>query len=181
VGVFARNRKTYGRNLQPEFYIKLIQLLRQMGYSPIWLGEEENTLKCPVDDVVDFSRMKESRDLEITLSIISKCKFTFQAYTASTRLASMVEVPYLLFESPEQIWGRGQEGFRRNLCDFGNRKLVVSHFLNMYENNDEAIRVVKESIEEMESGNYEDKFAMLNSNHAAQSMKLKNKARIGES
>jgi hypothetical protein len=27
VGIFARGRKRYGRNLQPEFYIKLIELL----------------------------------------------------------------------------------------------------------------------------------------------------------
>ena len=54
VGIFARGRATYGRNLQPAFYVNLIKLLRQMGYNPIWLGEKQSTLPCPVDDVVDF-------------------------------------------------------------------------------------------------------------------------------
>lgn len=179
VGVFARGRRTYGRNFSPEFYVKLVKLLEDKGYAPIWLGEEQSTQACPVDHVVDFSRMEESRDLETTLAIISQCEFTFQAYTASTRLASMVEVPYLLVESPDQIWGQGQEGFRRNLCDFAERKLLISHYLNMHEDCDGAIQLIDEAIEEMRRGNYEDKFGMLDTNYAAQTMRRDNKNRIG--
>jgi len=58
VGIFARGRRCYGRNLQPEFYVKLIALLESMGYSPIWLGEKQSTQACPVNHIVDFSRMK---------------------------------------------------------------------------------------------------------------------------
>lgn len=179
VGIFARGRKTYGRNFQPEFYEKLISMLENKGYTPIFLGEEQSTQPCPVKHIVDFSRMEESRDLETTLAIISQCKFTFQAYTASSRLASMVGVPYLLIESPDQIWGRGQEGFRRNLCDFANRKLLISHFLNMYEDNSRAIEIIDEAIEEMQQGNFEDKFGLLSSEYGAQAMKRDNEKRIG--
>ena len=179
VGVFARGRRTYGRNLQPEFYVKLIAMLESKGYTPIWLGEKQSTQPCPVSHIVDFSRMEESRDLETTLAIVAQCEFTFQAYTASTRLASMVGVPYLLVESPDQIWGHGQEGFRRNLCDFNERKLLISHYLKMREDNGKAIQLIDESIEEMKQGNYEDKFGMLESDYAAQHMKRDNDGRIG--
>lgn len=161
VGVFARGRKCYGRNLQPEFYKKLIHLLQSMQYNVVWLGEKTSTQPCPIDDVVDFSRMPESRDLELTLAIISQLQFTVQFWTASTRLASMMGIPYILFESPDQIWGIGQEGIRRSLCDFGPSKLVVSHFKNVYENNDVAIEHVRRAILEMQVNNYEDIFGLL--------------------
>jgi len=179
VGIFARGRVTYGRNLSPEFYVKLIDLLERMGYNPIWLGEKVSTQPCPVDHVVDFSRMEESRDLETTLAIICNLKFTVQFWTASTRFASMMNVPYLLFESPDQIWGKGQEGFRRNLCDLGPSKLAVNHFLNVYQDVDGGIKVVKQCIKEMEEGNYEDVFGLLETDWIAQHMKETNKDRIG--
>lgn len=179
VGIFARGRTTYGRNLQPEFYKNLIALFEEMGYNPIWLGEKQSTQPCPVDHIRDFSRSEESRDLEKTLAIISQCKFTFQAYTASSRLASMVGVPYLLLESPDQIWGQGQEGFRRNLCDFTPRKLAVCHFLNLYENNDRAIELIEKCVKEMEAGDYTDVFDMLDTSYGAQVMKRDNESRVG--
>lgn len=171
VGIFARGRKTYGRNMQPEFYVNLIHMLRDKGYSPIWLGEKQSTQPCPVDDVVDFSRMEESRDLELTLAVISSLEFTIQYWTASTRLASMVGTPYLLFESPDQIWGRGQEGYRRELCDFTDNKLCVCHYLNMYDDNEAALSLTDRCISEMENENYEDVFGMLESDVVAQRMK----------
>jgi len=156
VGVFARGRKCYGRNLQPEFYVKLIELLEGMGYNPIWLGEKASTQACPVSHIVDFSRMPESRDLELTLAIISRVKFTVQYWTASTRLASMMGTPYLLFESPDQIWGQGQEGYRRKLCDFGPSKLVISHYKNTYEDNDAGLALTRQAIEEIQAGNFKE-------------------------
>lgn len=179
VGVFARNRKCYGRNLQPIFYKKLVKLLRNRGYEPIWLGEKESTLACPVSNVVDFSRMKEARDLELTLAIIKKCEFTVQFWTASSRLSGILGVPYLLFESPDQIWGQGQEGIRRNLCDFGKRKLSVNHYLNVEQNNDLGLKIVDKCIEEMENDNYNDYFGLVDKN-IVQSMKNNNAQRIGD-
>jgi len=179
VGVFARARKCYGRNLQPEFYEGLVSLLRGRGYEPIWLGERESTLACPVSDVVDFSRMEEARDLESTLAIISQCEFTVQFWTASTRLAGLMGVPYLLFESPDQIWGNGQEGIRRNLCDFGNRKLSINHYLNVYRDNGSGLKVVEECIGEMESGNYEDHMGLVDRS-VVESMKEDNARRVGD-
>jgi hypothetical protein len=180
VGVFARGRKCYGRNLQPEFYIKLIKLLRDLNYDVIWLGEKVSTQKCPVDDVVDFSRMEDSKDLEITFSIIKSCEFTIQFWTASTRLSGMMGVPYILFESPDQIWGkRGQEGIRRNLCDLGKRKLSVNHFLNIYDNNDEGINVVRRCIEEIKMNNFSDMIGMVENKDLVLQTKKNNDKRIG--
>jgi len=179
VGVFARARKCYGRNLQPSFYEGLVSLLRGRGYEPVWLGERESTLACPVSDVVDFSRMDESRDLESTLAIIRQCEFTVQFWTASTRLAGLMGVPYLLFESPDQIWGAGQEGIRRNLCDFGMRKLSINHYLNVYQDNAAGLRVVDECVGEMESGNYEDHMGLVDRS-VVESMRMENARRIGD-
>jgi hypothetical protein len=179
VGIFARGRRCYGRNLQPEFYVRLISLLESMGYNPIWLGEKQSTQECPVDHIVDFSRMEESRDLETTLAIVKQLDFTVQFWTASTRLAGMMGTPYLLFESPDQIWGRGQEGYRRNLCDFGPRKLSINHFWNVYEDNDGALDAVKQCIGEMEEGNYEDHIGLVENRMVVESMKKGNEDRIG--
>ncbi len=179
VGIFARGRKCYGRNLQPDFYIELIKLLKKMNYDPIWLGEKVSTIPCPITDVIDFSRMKESRDLESTLSIISQCNFTIQFWTASSRLSGIMGIPYLLFESPDQIWGRGQEGIRRNLCDFGPRKLSINHYLNIYNNNQKGIEIVENCIKEMQNGNYEDHIGMVEEEVVSQ-MRIQNRIRIGD-
>lgn len=178
VGIFARNRKTYGRNLDPQFYVDLIKLLESMNYSVIWLGEKQNTMPCPVEHVLDFSRMKESRDLELTLSIIKQLKFTIQFWTASTRLSSLVNTPYILFESPDQIWGNGQEGYRRNLCDFGNSKLVASHYLEVKENPARALSLIKDVILEVENENFEDVIGMVTEPDRVQKLKNSYNKRI---
>lgn len=167
VGIFARGRKTYGRNLQPEFYVKLIELLESLGYEVIWLGEKQSTQPCPVPHVVDFSRMPESRDLERTLAIICNLQFTIQFWTASTRLAGMMGVPYILFESPEQIYVSmsgimgAQEGKRLELSTFGPKKIVLSHFINAYENHGSTLNLVKQAVDELNAGNYEDMLGMV--------------------
>lgn len=173
VAIFARGRNCYGRNLQPDFYIKLIIMLEKMGYNPIWLGEEESVQSCPVSRIVDFSRKKESKDLETTLAIVKQCEFTIQFWTASTRLAGMLGVPYILFESPDQIWGRGQEGTRRKLCDFGPSKLSINHFLNVYNNNDKGLEIVKKCIEELLNKNYNDIIGLVESESLVSEMKNK--------
>ena len=143
-----------------------------MGYNPIWLGEKSSVQPCPVNDVVDFSRKEESRDLELTLSIIKKCEFTIQFWTASTRLSGMMGTPYILFESPDQIWGKkGQEGIRRNLCDFGPSKLAVNHFLNIYNNNERGLEIAKRCILELVNGDYSDIIGDVESEFVVSQMK----------
>lgn len=179
VGIFARGRKCYGRNLQPEFYDSLISMLKGMDYDPVWLGERESILPCPRSDIVDFSVMDDARDLETTLALVRNCHFTVQFWTASSRLSGMMGVPYLLFESPDQIWGRGQEGIRRNLCDFGPRKLSVNHYLSIYNNNEAGLKIVKQCLEEMISGNYDDHIGMVEDRNSVLKMRSENMARVG--
>jgi len=157
VGVFARGRACYGRNLSKEFYISLIDFLRAKNYDPIWLGEKQSILPCPAPDVTDFSVTKDSSNLELTLALISKLKFTVQFWTASTRLASMVDTPWILFESPDQIVGNGQEGMRIALTsDFNKRKLVLAQYKNVAENESIAFKYLHQAISEMELDYWED-------------------------
>jgi predicted Zn-ribbon and HTH transcriptional regulator len=179
VGIFARNRQCYGRNLPSEFYIKLIENLKNLGYNPIWLGEEQSTLKCPVDYIVDFSRDPRSRNLEYTLAIIKQLEFTIQFWTASSRLSAIMEVPYILFESPDQIWGAGQEGYRLNLTTTGNKKLVISHYLNVLNNQNKAIELVNQAIDELKNNNFKEIFGLLDTNNASLYLKNINDLRIG--
>jgi ADP-heptose:LPS heptosyltransferase len=167
VGIFARGRKTYGRNLTPEFYVKLIQNLESMGYQVIWLGEKQSTQPCPVPHVLDFSRMPESRDLERTLAIICNLEFTIQFWTASTRLAGIMGVPFLLFESPEQVYVSyagimgAQEGKRLELTSFGPKKVVLAHYMSVMDKPDEALELANRAIREMREGNYEEILGMV--------------------
>lgn len=167
VGIFARGRKTYGRNLPPEFYVKLITRLEQQGYSVVWLGEKQSTLPCPVDHVMDFSRMPESRDLEKTLAIICNLEFTIQFWTASTRLSAIMGAPFLLFESPEQICVSlsgimgAQEGKRLELASFGPKKVVLAHYMSVLAEQDKALDLVDKAIGEMKEGNYEEMLGMV--------------------
>ena len=132
-------------------------MLEDKGYNPIWIGEKQSVMPCPVSHITDFSRMAESKDLELTLAIISQLEFTIQFWTASTRLASMVDTPWILFESPDQIVGRGQEGRRIALTtDSDKRKLVLSNFHTVVENEDKALEIVDKSIEEMKQKNWDD-------------------------
>jgi hypothetical protein len=162
VGIFARARKTYGRNLNSEFYVNLINLLENKGYNVIWLGEKQNTLPCPVKHILDFSRDPRSSDLEKTLAIICNLKFTIQFWTASTRLAGMMGVPFLLFESPEQIYSSysglmsAQEGKRLELSTFGPKKIVISHYHSVVENPSEALNLVDQAITEMKEDNWNE-------------------------
>lgn len=174
VGIFARGRVCYGRNLKPEFYIKLINELESQGYNPIWLGEKQSVLPCPVDHITDFSRLPESRDLELTLAIISQLKFTVQFWTASTRFASMMDTPWILIESPDQICGNGQEGKRIALTtDYNKKKLILSQYHNVVENEDVALDLVNQAIKEMNEDNWEDIVGLVDQPALIKSMLLK--------
>lgn len=157
VGIFARSRVMYGRNLGLDFYVRLIEYLESRGYNPIWLGEKQSVYPCPVERILDFSRLPESRDLELTLAIVANLDFTIQFWTASTRLASMMGTPWILFESPDQIVGNGQEGKRILLTtDNDKKKLVLSNFFTVLENQNKAIECVGRAIDEMKQNNWED-------------------------
>ena len=169
VGITARNRSCYGRNLPPIFYERLIYLLEDMGYNPVWLGEQTSIHPCPFDRIFDFSKMPESDDLECTLGLVSNLKFTIQFWTASTRLAGMVGTPYILFESPDQILGGagspGHEGLRLNLCTRGQSKIVLAHFNDIAENHETAYKFIKRSVREIEVENYSDIFDMVDQSY----------------
>lgn len=180
VGIFARGRKTYHRNLQPEFYTKLIYLLESLGYNPIWLGEKQSTQPCPVSHILDFSRLLESRDLELTCAIVSKLKFTIQFWTASSRLSAIMGVPYILFESPMQIYGDGQEGLRLGLLkDFAPLKLIICHYLSVLENHEEAMKLVEKGINEMNANNYKPIIGMVEDQAYTEILRLTTRERLG--
>jgi hypothetical protein len=167
IGIFARGRTTYGRNLPSIFYVNLINKFLDKGYHIVWLGEKSSTIPCPVKDdrIIDFACMDESRDLEKTLAIVCHLQFTIQFWTASTRLSGMMGTPYILFESPEQIYCTaliaGQEGIRLDLMTFGNKKLVLANYMNVLMNLDAGIELACRAADELVSGNYEDIIGMV--------------------
>ena len=176
VGIFARARTMYGRNLPIEFYVDLIEYLESKGYNPIWLGEKQSVYPCPVDRIVDFSRLPESRNLELTLAIISNLEFTIQFWTASTRFASMMGTPWILFETPDQIVGNGQEGKRILLTtEFDKKKLVLANYLTVKENPKEALLLVDKAIEEMKQDNWENLIGMVENPETVENMLAKMK------
>lgn len=179
IGVFARNRQCWGRNLDSNFYIGLINTIRNNGFEPIWFGEEISTLPCPDDSVLSF---RGERNLELVLSLIRCCFCTIQFWTASTRLAGIMGVPYILFESPDQIWGNGQEGIRRNLCDLGPSKLISAHYFNIKNNHQLAYNAFCRAINEMMESNYNDLIIeeLIDNYESVLNMKNSSDTRIGK-
>jgi len=177
VGITARNRKTYGRNLDSLFYERLIFLLEDMGYRPVGLGEKVASLPCPFARLTDFSITEDAHDLEMTLALVSQMKFTVQFWTASSRLAALVGTPYVLFESPDQVWGGGQEGLRMDLLTRGERKLVAAHYQSVYEDMTGGLRLVYEAVREMECGNYNDMVGLVENENEVRKMKVRYGAR----
>ncbi len=182
VGITARHRTCYGRNLPVEFYEKLIQYLENIGYNPIWIGEKETTLRSPFSHIIDYCVTEDAHDLETTLALVSQMDFTIQFWTASTRLAGISGTPYIVFESPDQLYGNGQEGYRLNLCTKNNNgKVVLAHYINVVNDHNTAIDLVGRAINEVRAGNFEDIIGMVESNQATEIMRKNNLARIGRS
>lgn len=150
VAIFARKRDAYGRNLGEDFYINLIKIIRDLGYEPVWLGEKCSTLPCPISDIVDYTK-ENDMPIEKTIQIVSECVFSIQLWTASTRISLAAETPFLLIESPDQIYGKGQEGQRLKLFNPKNipNKVVLCNFIKFVENKSQAIEIIKESIKEL--------------------------------
>lgn len=180
VGITARHRKTWGRNLDPIFYERLVYLLEDMGYNPVWMGEKVTSLPCPFKRLVDYSSTEDANDLETSLALVSQMKFTIQFWTASSRLAALMGTPYILFESPDQIWGVGQEGLRLNLITRGERKLVICHYKNVYNDNTAALKLAETSIRDIENNNFEDIIGMVENREYVQRWKDSQRSRVGE-
>ena len=156
VGITARNRRCYGRNLDIGFYEKLIYQLESMGYNPIWLGEKATSHPCPCPHIPNFMDSEHASDLEKTLLLVSKLEFTVQFYTASSRLAALVGTPYILVESPDQIYLNGQEGIRLNLCTKGEKKIVIAHYKDIHENNQFGFDLIHQAVKEIEEKNFKE-------------------------
>lgn len=175
VGIFGRGRTTYGRNLPPKFYEALIEIIENRGEKIIWLGEKQSTIACPSPHVYDHSRDERSRDLELTLAIVSQLKYTIQFWTASSRLSGMMGTPYVLFESPEQVYSTGtnpgQEGRRLELTTFGPRKVVISHYSSVLDDQAGALMLVQRAINELESGDESDIIGMVGDRSSVEVMK----------
>lgn len=179
VGVIARHRKCYGRNLQIDFYKSLLDMLQELGYDPVWIGEPNTTYECPYSHITNFRGSSESNDLEKTLALVSKLQFTIQFWTASTRLAGLMGTPFIIFESPDQIYGVGHEGMRLNLCTRGKKKLVVSHFWNVYNDNSGGLKLVDRAIKEMKENNWDDIIGLVDAPHIVKDLCSNNIVRIG--
>lgn len=179
VGVCARYRKCYGRNLQIDFYKKLLDMLQEMGYDPVWFGEKETTYECPYPYITNFRDAPEAEDLENTLALVSRLQFTVQFWTASTRLSGLMGTPFIIFESPDQIYGVGHEGLRLNLCTKGNKKLVISHFYNVYDDHAAGLKLVRKAIFEMCCGNWDDLIGLVDSADVVNNLRSDNLVRIG--
>lgn len=179
VGITARNRRCYGRNLDIGFYEKLIYQLESMGYNPIWLGEKATSHPCPCPHIPNFMDSEHASDLEKTLLLVSQLEFTVQFYTASSRLAALVGTPYIIVESPDQIWGNGQEGIRLNLCTKGEKKLVIAHFKSLYEDQSVALNLIERAVKEIELKNYKDIIGDVEDIKAIEFMKQQSIDRIG--
>jgi len=130
IAVFARNRVTYGRNLPADFYLNFCSKLENKGYNIFWLGEKVSALPCPSKSYFDFTKSEFADDIHACLALVSQCKGTFQAWTASTRFAQAVNIPYVLVESFDQIFGFGQEGKRIKLLtpDMKTKKIIFSNY-----------------------------------------------------
>lgn len=178
VGVTARYRKCYGRNLQIDFYKKLLDNLQDLGYDPIWIGEPATTYECPYSHITNFRDSVEACDLENTLALTSRLQFTIQFWTASSRLAGIMGTPFIIFESPDQIYGGGHEGLRLNLTTRGKKKLVIAHFWNVHDDNEGGIRLVKRAIAEMNQNNWNDIVGLVESQDVVKNLRSDNLVRI---
>jgi hypothetical protein len=110
-----------------------------------------------------------------------KSKSTSQFWTASTRLAALMGVPYIIFESPDQIWGGGQEGYRLNLLkDLTSKKMVICHYTNVLNDHKTALEYSERAIKELEEGNFEDIIGMVESKAYTNFIRESNRKRIGD-
>ncbi len=151
VALFARNRKTYKRNLSTNHYNKIIDMLSSLGYNIVLLGENVSSYNLDNTKIINFMNHKLAGNLEAAFAIVNRCVFSLQFFTASTRISSMLDKPFVLFESVDQIYGRGQEGIRLSLMtkNYNNKKLVLANFADVDENTDESVELTKRAVHEL--------------------------------
>jgi hypothetical protein len=130
IGIFARERLAYGRNLPAKFYRRMCRRLEKNGFNIIWLGEKVSTLPCINKRYFDFTKSEYADNVEACMALVSGCAATFQAWTASTRFAQATGTPYCLVESFDQLFGSGQEGKRINLLtkDMNKKKIIIANY-----------------------------------------------------
>jgi len=151
VALFARNRKTYKRNLSIEHYEKLINMITSLGYNIVLLGENVSSYNLKNNKIINFMDHELAGNLEAAFAIVNRCVFSLQFFTASSRISSMLGKPFILFESIDQIYGRGQEGIRLSLMtkNYNNKKIVLANFSDVFENIDESIELASKAIHEL--------------------------------
>lgn len=151
VALFARNRKTYNRNLTIDHYNKIIDMIIGLGYKVVLLGEFVSSHFIQNNKVINFMNHDLAGNLEAAFAIVDQCVFSLQFFTASSRIGSLLNKPYIIFESADQIYGRGQEGIRLSLLtkNYDKKKIVLSNYLDIAQNTEEAIQVAKQAIHEL--------------------------------
>jgi hypothetical protein len=154
VAVFARNRKTYGRNLPKDFYYNLNKILVSNNFTPVYLGENVSSLN--MENCIDFSNTDMVKNLEFTLAVLSCAEFSVQLWTASTRLSSIVKTPFILVESADQLALRGQEGRRiAASSDFNKKKIIISNYLSFLNDTEKGLLAIEKSIQEIKKDNWD--------------------------
>lgn len=151
VALFARNRKTYGRNLSFDHYEKTIDRLISLGYNIVLLGESVSSYNLKNNKIINFMDHEFAGNLEAAFAIVNRCVFSLQFFTASSRISSILNKPFILFESVDQIYGRGQEGIRLSLMtkNYNNKKIVLANYLDVAENTNESIDLMEQAVQEL--------------------------------
>ena len=180
VALFVRGRKAYGRNLKPDHYEQIVDDLIGMGYNVIWLGEKYTTFDLDKNYNGKFINLCKDSDfdnVEFVLSVLQLCKFSLQFWTASTRLSAMVNLPYMLIESPDQIFGRGQEGQRIILTtrEESKKKIIFCNHKKVLDNFWDFRGLLKWQIHNfIQVGDYSDVIGMVDDYEAVKSNYVNN-------
>ena len=109
---------------------------------------------------------KECNNLQYTLELVNRCVSTFQCWTASTRLSQIANTPFVLVESPDQIYGKGHEGKRLYLFtqDFEKKKLILCNFHKVCENMDKFVDICQKTIcDFLTNKNHDDVIGLVDS------------------
>jgi hypothetical protein len=142
------------------------------------------TYASRVDDCVgtykncfaDFSKTKEAKNLDFTLEILSKVKFSIQFWTASTRLAAITKTPFILVESPHQVGYYVQELQRIALTsDFDKKKIIICHYLDFLNNQEKGIELILKAINETKQNNWDHMIEMVENKEILHSIIEENK------
>ena len=116
------------------------------------------------ENVLDFSKLPESKDLQYAIAVLERCDYSIQFWTASTRLSLEANCPYILIESPDQIYGAGQEGIRLDLLNKKNTPhiILLCNFDKCIESSFDFLDVVENSIDEVYKKEFGIKIGLVN-------------------